>query len=44
LEVSKLAGFAVLGQDPYDVDTVQIKDIPVEMTVMVGGRVYRREH
>ena len=44
LEVSKLADFAVLGRDPYDVDAVQIRDIPGEMTVMGGDRAYRREH
>lgn len=31
-------------QDPFDVDIKQIKDIPVEITVMSGDMVYRREH
>ncbi len=44
LEVSKLAGFAVLGQDLFDVIVEQIKDFTVEMTVMGSDMVYRREH
>jgi hypothetical protein len=44
LEVSKLADFVVLAQDPFDVDRKQIKDIPVEMTVMGRDMVCRREH
>jgi hypothetical protein len=36
LEVGKLADFAVLGDDPYEVDPAKLKDIPVLGTVLGG--------
>lgn len=44
LEVSKLGDFVVLAQDPFDVDAEQIKAISVEITIIGGDMVYRREH
>ncbi|MGD2177431.1 MAG: amidohydrolase [Anaerolineae bacterium] len=43
LEVGKLGDLVVLGEDPFEVDPGRIKDIPVEMTVIGGDIVYRRE-
>ena len=39
LEVDKLGDFAVLGEDPYQIDPRRIKDIKVEQTVIVGNIV-----
>ena len=36
LEVGKLADFAVLGDDPYELDPARLKDIPVVGTVLGG--------
>ena len=44
LQVSKLADIVVLAQDPFAANIRQIKDIPVEMTVIGRDMVYRREH
>jgi predicted amidohydrolase YtcJ len=41
LEVGKLGDFVVLAEDPFEVDPGQIKDIPVEMTVIGGDIVYQ---
>jgi hypothetical protein len=41
LEIGKLGDFAVLAEDPFEVDPGQIKDIPVEMTVIGGDVVYK---
>jgi predicted amidohydrolase YtcJ len=41
LEVSKLADFVVLAEDPFGVDPSHIKDISVEMTVIGGDIVYQ---
>jgi hypothetical protein len=38
LEVGKLGDLVVLGADPFEVDPGQIKEIPVEMTV-IGGEI-----
>jgi hypothetical protein len=40
LEVGKLGDLVVLGRDPFEVEPDQIKDIPVEMTVIGGDVVY----
>jgi predicted amidohydrolase YtcJ len=40
IEVGKRADFAVLAQDPFDVDPMELRDIPVWGTVL-GGRVFR---
>jgi predicted amidohydrolase YtcJ len=39
IEVGKRADFAILEQDPLDVDPADLKDVPVWGTV-VGGRVF----
>ena len=39
IETGKRADFAVLGQDPLDVDPMALKDVPVRGTVY-GGRVH----
>ncbi len=39
IEIGKFADFAVLAEDPLDVDPARLKDIRVEATV-VGGRVF----
>ncbi|MGD2104789.1 MAG: amidohydrolase [Anaerolineae bacterium] len=43
LEVGKLGDLVVLGEDPFEVDSNRILEIPVEMTVIGGQVVYRRE-
>jgi predicted amidohydrolase YtcJ len=43
IEVGKLADFAVLADNPYDVAPETIKDIPVDMTVVNGKIVFRRD-
>jgi len=43
LEVGKLGDLVVLAEDPFEVDPSHINDIPVEMTVIGGDVVYRRE-
>jgi predicted amidohydrolase YtcJ len=37
-----LADLAVLSRDPTDVDTEEIKDVEVEMTIVGGSVVYRK--
>ena len=39
IEVGKFADFAVLAQDPLEVDAMAIRDIRVRATVL-GGRVF----
>ena len=39
----KLADLVVLGEDPRRVDPDEIKDIPVDMTIVGGEIKYRRE-
>jgi predicted amidohydrolase YtcJ len=41
LEVGKLGDFVVLAEDPFEIDPRNIKDIPVEMTVIGGEIVYQ---
>jgi predicted amidohydrolase YtcJ len=38
----KLADMVVLGEDPRKVDLDEIKDIPVEMTIVGGEIRYRK--
>lgn len=42
IEAGKLADFAVLEQDPLEVDPIDLKDVPVWGTV-VGGQVFEAE-
>jgi predicted amidohydrolase YtcJ len=42
LEVGKLGDFVVLSENPFAVDSIDIKDICVEMTVIGGGVVHPR--
>ena len=42
LEVGKLGDFVVLAEDPFEVEPSDIKDIPVDMTVIGGDIVYER--
>ena len=43
IEPGKLADFAVLAENPYDVAPEAIKDIPVDMTIVDGRVAYRRD-
>ncbi|MEE8391387.1 MAG: amidohydrolase, partial [Anaerolineae bacterium] len=43
LKVGKLGDFVALAEDPFEVDPGHIVDIPVEMTVIGGDVVYRRD-
>ena len=43
IEVGKLADFAVLSHDPYEIPPDKIRDIKVEMTVIGGSAVYVRQ-
>jgi len=43
LEVGKLGDLVVLAKDPFETDPSHIKDIPVEMTVIGGEVVSRKE-
>ena len=42
IEPGKLADLAVLSRDPTEVDTEDVKDIEVEMTIVGGRVVYRK--
>jgi hypothetical protein len=42
LEVGKLGDFVVLSEDPLAVDSTDIKDVSVEMTVIGGDVVHPR--
>jgi predicted amidohydrolase YtcJ len=42
LQAGKLGDLVVLAEDPFSVDHEQLKDIPVEMTVLGGEVVYQR--
>ena len=39
IEVGKHADFAILEDDPYEVDPMAIKDVPIWGTVL-GGKVF----
>lgn len=43
IEKGKLADLVVLSHDPYKTDAEQIKDVKVEMTVVGGEIVYRKQ-
>ena len=43
IETGKLADFAVLAENPYDVEPETIKDIPVDMTVVDGKVAFSRD-
>ena len=40
IEVGKLADMVILGADPNNVDPHEIKDIPVEMTIVGGETIH----
>ena len=42
IEVGKAADFVVLDEDPTIIDTMKIKDIKIEMTIIDGELVYRK--
>ena len=44
LEPGKLGDFAILSENPYEVDSEKIKEIQVEMTVKEGRIVYQNEN
>jgi predicted amidohydrolase YtcJ len=41
IDVGKLADFAILAKNPYEVDAARIRDIQVDMTVLDGEAVYQ---
>ena len=43
IEVGKLADFAVLAENPHEIEPERIKDIPVDMTVVNGDIAFFRE-
>ena len=43
IEPGKLADFAVLAENPYEVAPEAIKDIPVDMTIVDGQVAFRRD-
>jgi hypothetical protein len=43
LEVGKLGDLVVVGENPFEVDAARIAEIPVEVTVIGGKIVYRRD-
>jgi predicted amidohydrolase YtcJ len=43
IEVGKLADFAVLAENPHEVEPERIKDIPVDMTVVGGAIAFMRD-
>ncbi len=38
ITVGKLADFVVLGEDPYSIDPMKLKDIPI-ITTVFGGKI-----
>jgi predicted amidohydrolase YtcJ len=43
IEIGKLADFAVLADNPYEIAPESIKDIPVDMTVVNGKIAFIRD-
>jgi predicted amidohydrolase YtcJ len=43
IEVGKIADFAVLAEDPHDVEPERIKDIAVDMTIVDGNMAFFRD-
>ena len=43
IEPGKLADFAVLAENPHDVEPERIKDIPVDMTIVDGAIAFFRD-
>ena len=43
IETGKIADFAVLAQNPHEVDPTKIKDIPVDMTIVDGKMAFFRD-
>ena len=42
LEIGKLGDIVVLSEDPFEVEPNQIKEIPIEMTIVGGQIAYKR--
>jgi predicted amidohydrolase YtcJ len=42
IEKGKMADFCVLAENPLEVETDRIKDIQIDMTILVGKIVYQR--
>ena len=43
IEVGKIADFAVLAENPHEVEADRIKDIPVDMTIVDGNMAFFRD-
>ena len=43
IEVGKIADFAILAEDPHNVEADRIKDIPVDMTIVNGNMAFFRD-
>jgi len=43
IEIGKIADFAVLANNPHEVDPAKIKDIPVDMTIVDGKVAFFRD-
>ena len=43
IEIGKIADFAILAEDPHNVEPDRIKDIPVDMTIVDGKMVFFRD-
>ena len=43
IEIGKLADFVALSRDPYELDPVHLRELEVEMTIIDGKVVFKRE-
>jgi len=43
IEIGKIADFAILAEDPHNVEPDRIKDIPVDMTIVDGNMAFFRD-